>query len=72
MSPREGIELFDAGDGGLAVIVGLTVLEEGCEDLTGAHDDALDFVVRSDLEFGVFGVHGVGDDPLEVAFACEV
>lgn len=68
LGPREGVELFDAGDGGVFVFFGGAVLVQGDVGLAGAEDDALDLFGRGD---GVV-VFRVGDDPLEVGFAGEV
>lgn len=72
LGPGEGVELLNAGDGGVSDLVGLTVLEEGGEDLAGTEDDALDLLGLVNLEGRVLGVRGVLDDPLEVALAGEV
>ena len=70
LGPREGVELLNAGDGCvLEGLVGGAVFVEGGVDLAGAEDDALDFGLWF---YGVVGMGGVGDDPLEVRFACEV
>lgn len=65
LGPREGVELFDARDGCVLVLVGRAVLVQGDVDLAGAEDDALDLFGRGD---GLV-VFRVGDDPLEVGFA---
>lgn len=72
LRPWEWVELLDTGDGGVGQVVLLAVFEESGEDLAGAEDDAVDLVVRVELEFGVFFVGGVRDDPLEVTVASEV
>lgn len=65
LGPGEGIELFDARDGCVLVLVGRAVLVQGGVDLAGAEDDTLDLFGRGD---GLV-VFRVGDDPLEVGFA---
>ena len=72
LGPGEGVELLNTGDGSVGDLVGLTVLEEGGEDLAGTEDDALDLLRLVDLEGGVLGVGRVLDDPLEVALTSEV
>jgi hypothetical protein len=60
--PWEGVQLFDASDGGVFETVVGAVLVEGDVDLAGTEDDALDL-------FGIidgFAVLGVGNDPLEL------
>lgn len=72
LCPWEGVELLDTGDGGVAEVVGLTVLEERGEDLTRTEDHTLDLLLGCELEGGVLLVHWVWDDPLEVAVTFEV
>lgn len=62
LSPREGVQLLNAGDSSVADTVGLAVLSQGSVDLSGAQNDTLD-VLRS---FDSGAVALVGDDPLEV------
>ena len=69
LGPGEGVQLFDAGDGGFVEVVLGAVFVEGDVDLAGAEDDAVDFFGRGD----VVGLVGwVGDYPLKVGFAGEV
>lgn len=68
LSPGEGIELFDADEGGVLDLVGGTVLVKGAVDLTCAEDDAVDFGGFVDG----FAVFGLGNDPLEVRLAGEL
>lgn len=67
LSPREGVQLLNTGDGGVADAVGFTVLGKSSVDLSRAEDDALDLLGLVDL----LAVGGVGDDPLEVRVAGE-
>lgn len=62
LSPREGVQLLNTGDGGVADALGLTVLSEGSVDLTRAQNDALNLLGL--LNGGSVSV--VRDDPLEV------
>lgn len=68
LGPGEGVELFNAGDGGVLVLFGGAVLVQGDVGLAGAENDTLDLFGRGD---GMV-VFGVRDDPLEVRFAGEV
>jgi hypothetical protein len=72
LGPGEGVELLNTGDRCVGDLVGLTVLEQGGEDLAGTEDDTLDLFGLVNLEGGVLGVHGVLDDPPEVALTSEV
>lgn len=65
LSPWEGVQLLNTGDGSVADAVSLTVLGQGGVDLARAKDDTLN------LLRGVDGgtVALVGDDPLEVRVA---
>ena len=69
LGPGEGVQLFDAGDGGVFEFVLGAMFVEGDVDLAGAEDDAVDFFWRGDF---VGFVGGVGDDPLKVGLAGEV
>ena len=62
LSPGEGVQLLNTGDGGVADALGLTVLSEGSVDLTRAQNDALNLLGL--LNGGSVSV--VRDDPLEV------
>ena len=70
LGPGKGIQLLDAGDGRVLELfwVGGAVLVQGCVDLAGAEDHALDLVGRAD---GAIVVGGVGDYPLEVRLPSE-
>lgn len=67
--PWEWMDLLDSRDGGGGVSGVLSVLVERREDLAGAHDDTLDFVVGLDLT-SLVGL--IWDDPLEVRVASEL
>lgn len=69
LSPWEGVELFETGDGRGGVTKILAMLEESGEDLACAEDDTLNLVVRLDF---VGCVSLVGNDPLEMRFASEI
>lgn len=69
LCPWEGVELFDARDGGVFLAFGFAVLDEGGVDLAGAHDHAFDLVVGFDV---ASFVRRVGNDPLEVGVAGHV
>jgi hypothetical protein len=62
LSPGEGVQLLNTGDGGVADTVGFTVLGKSGVDLTRAQNDTLDLL--GSLDRGT--VLGVGDDALEV------
>jgi len=62
LSPWEGVQLLNTGDGGVADAVGLTVLDESSVDLTRAKDDTLDLL--GGVDGGTVAL--IGDDPLEV------
>lgn len=68
LSPGEGVQLLDTGDGGVADVVGLTVLEQCGVHLTRAEDHTFDLLGLVDSG----AVSGVGDDPLEVGVASEL
>ena len=68
LSPREGVQLLNTGDGSVADTVGLAVLAQSSVDLSGAQDDALDLLRSID---GFSGVSLIGDDPLEVGLAVQ-
>jgi hypothetical protein len=67
LSPGEGVQLLNTGDGGVADVVGLTVLQEGSVDLTSAHDDALNLLGLVDSG----AMSWVRDNPLEVRVISE-
>lgn len=71
LSPWEGVELLNAGNGSVGEVVGLAVLNQGSVDLTSAENDTLDFLLWLDLELGRL-VCRVGNDPLEVGVTGEV
>jgi hypothetical protein len=60
--------LLDARDGGVFEAVVGAVLVQGCVDLTGAEDYALNLIGVVDG----FAVFGVGDDPFELGIAGEL
>jgi hypothetical protein len=62
LSPREGVQLLNTGDGSVADTIGLTMLDQGSIDLTSAQNDALDLL---GLVNGAT-VGRVRDDPPEV------
>lgn len=68
LSPGEGVQLLDTGDGGVADVVGFTVLDQGGVHLTRAENHTLDLLGL--VNGGA--VSGVGDDPLEVRVAREL
>ena len=67
LSPREGVQLLNTGDGGVADTLGLTVLGEGGVNLARAENHTLNLL--RGLDGGT--VSRVGDDPLEVRFTGE-
>jgi len=67
LSPGEGVQLLNTGDGSVADTLGITVLGEGSVDLARAQDNTLDLL--RGLDGGT--VSRVGDDPLEVRVASE-
>jgi len=69
--PREGVELFDTGDGCVGEVVLLAVLDKGSIGLTGAEDDTLNLLLWLDLELRGL-VSSVFNDPLEVRVTGEV
>jgi hypothetical protein len=71
LSPGEGVELLNTGDGGVGDAVLLAVLVQSSVDLTGTKDDALNLLLGLDLVLA-FSVGRVGDDPLEVRVASEL
>lgn len=68
LSPGEWVKLFEAGDGGVSVLEFGTMPDERCVDLSGAHDDAFDFVMRGNF-VGLVG--GIWNHPSEVGVAGE-
>lgn len=66
--PWEGVQLLNAGDGGVLDLLAGTVLVESGVDLTCAEDDTLDLVWVVD---GV-AVFWVWDDPLELGILGEL
>lgn len=68
LRPREGVELLNTGDGGVADALALTVLGQRGVHLTRAKDDTLDLLGL--VNGGAVG--RVGDDPLEVGVAGEL
>lgn len=70
LSPWEGVELFDTGDGGCLALVaeGVTVFVECGIDLTCAEDHTVNLFRLSDG----LAVLWVRDDPLEVRFTGEL
>lgn len=71
LSPWEGVELLNTGNGSVGEVVGLAVLNQGSVDLTSAENDTLDFLLWLDLELGGL-VCWIGNDPLEVGITGEV
>lgn len=68
LSPGEGVQLLDTGDGSVADVVGLTVLDQSGVHLTRAENHTLNLLGL--VNGGA--VSGVGDDPLEVRVASEL
>lgn len=68
LGPREGVQLLDTGDGGVADVVGVTVLGESGVDLARAEDHTLNLLGLIDGT----AVGRVGDNPLEVRVTSEV
>lgn len=68
LSPREGMQLFDTGDGSVADAIGLTVLGESSVHLATANDHTLNLLGLVDGS----AVGGIRDDPLEVAVTGEL
>lgn len=69
LSPWEGVELLNTGDGGVADAVGLTVLDQSGVHLTSADNHPLNLLRRVDSPRSVGRVR---DDPLEVRVASEL
>lgn len=69
LSPRERVQLLDAGYGDVFAAGGFAMFDEGGIDLAGAEDNSVNGGVGVD---GTGFVGGIGDDPLEVRFAGEV
>lgn len=67
LSPGEGVQLLNTGDGSVADAVGIPVLGESGVNLTRAENHTLNLL--RGLDGGSVG--GVGDDPLEVGVARE-
>lgn len=68
LSPREGVELLDTGDGGVANALALTVFGKSSVDLAGAHNNTLNLFRL--VNGGA--VSGVRDDPTEVRVSSEL
>ena len=71
LCPREGVQLLNARDRDIFVLVYvlLAVLDQRSIHLTGAQDDAVDLVVGQELSLFM---RWVGNDPAEMAVACEL
>lgn len=71
LSPREGVELLNTGDGSVGDAILLAVLVQSSIDLTSTENDALNLLLRLDLVLAL-GVSRVRNDPLEVRVASEL
>ena len=69
LSPREGVELFDTGDGGCLAFFAerVTVFVERGVYLTSTYDDTVDILWFGDS----FTMFWIGNDPLEVGVTGE-
>jgi hypothetical protein len=67
LSPGEGVQLLNTGDGGVADTVGFTVLNEGGVNLTRAENNTFDLLGL--VNGGTVTL--LGDDPLEVRITAQ-
>jgi hypothetical protein len=67
--PRKGIELLDTSDSSILETIGFTMFVKSRIYLTGAENDTLNFLMRSNISSLMLWVF---NDPLEVRLASEV